>query len=229
MDYDEIIGRLGALSIPENVAGMARFGINAHNTLGIPVVKLRELARSIGRDHGLAARLFAAGIHESRILASMVDEPRLVTEMQMEEWVSAFDSWDVCDGCCNNLFVKTGFAEQKALQWSARPEEFVKRAGFVLMAVLAVHHKESPEALFRSFLVAVKRGAADERNFVKKAVNWALRQIGKRSMGLNILAVALAGELAESSARTARWIGRNAMKELESESVQRRLARKDPL
>jgi len=205
------------------VAGMARFGINPAGTLGVPVTDLRRLAKETGRDHDLAQRLWRSGIHEGRILASLVDVPELVPEEQMEEWASSFDSWDVCDVCCNNLFRLTRHACAKALEWSGRDEEFVKRAGFVLMAVLAVHDKKSGDDTFVGFLSAVEREADDGRNFVMKAVNWALRQIGKRNRNLNATAVETAGRLLDQGTRPARWIARDALRELQSAKTLQRI------
>jgi len=201
---------------------MASYGINAKDTLGVSMPKLRALAREAGRDHDLALGLWASGIHEARILASLVDEPRLVDEAQMERWVADFDSWDICDQVCGNLFDKTPFAFDKALAWAARDEEFVKRAGFALMAWLAVHDKLSSDDRFVPFLSAVVRGAVDERNYVKKAVNWALRQIGKRNAALNEAAVAAARKIQRLDSRAARWVAADALKELTGEAVQKR-------
>ena len=204
---------------------MARYGINAANTLGVSIPQLRSMAKRIGTDHALALELWASGIHEARILAALVDDPADVTEAQIERWARDFDSWDVCDGVCSNLFDRTSFAHAKAVQWSARREEFVKRAGFVLMAALAVHDKRSPDSRFREYLPLIEREAADERNFVKKAVNWALRQTGKRSPALNRAAIAAAKRIRKSDSKAARWIAADALRELESEAVQRRLKR----
>ncbi|MGW8251979.1 MAG: DNA alkylation repair protein, partial [Anaerolineales bacterium] len=176
-----ILERLRSMANPENVAGMERYGINTQNTLGISIYTLRPLAKEIGRDHGLALGLWDSGIHEARILACYIDDPQQVTEAQMERWALDFDSWDVCDQVCSSLFDHTPFAYQKALQWSERDEEFVKRAGFVLMAALSVHDKGAPDERFEQFFPGILREASDGRNYVKKAVNWALRQIGKRS------------------------------------------------
>ena len=161
MDCAQILQELTALADPENVAGMARFGINPHNTLGISVGTLRQMAKRAGKDHTLAAQLFTSGIHEARILATLVDDPRLVTEAQMEAWVADFDSWDTCDQCCSNLFIKTPLAYAKAIAWSGREEEFVKRAGFVLMAGLAVHDKRAGDEAFRQFLPLIRREAGN--------------------------------------------------------------------
>lgn len=193
---------------------MARFGINRHKALGISIPTLRAMAKRIGRDHALARQLWASGIHEARILASIIDEPDKVTSRQMERWVRDFDSWDVCDQCCGNLFDKTPFAYRKAAAWSRRREEFVKRAGFALMAALAVHDKETGDAAFVKFLRLIERAAADDRNFVKKAANWALRQIGKRNGQLRRDAIKTAREIQKIDSRAARWIAADALREL---------------
>jgi 3-methyladenine DNA glycosylase AlkD len=225
MQSKEILRRLEKLSNPKNVAGMARFGINPHKTYGISIPHLRRLAKEIGTDHRLAGQLWGSGIHEARILASLVDGPGFVSEAQMDKWVGDFDSWDVCDQCCINLFGRTKFAYRKAAQWSKRKEEFVKRAGFALMATLAVHDKDAPDETFVKFLPAIQRASTDERNFVKKAVNWALRQIGKRNRYLNRRAIEAAQELQALDSRAARWIGADARRELSSAAVQRKLLR----
>ena len=223
MTAEELMTELHSRANPAHLAGMTRFGINAHQTLGISIPEVRRLARLAGHDHALAAELWASGIHEARILAALVDHPRWVTEEQMEHWVGDFDSWDVCDQVCSNLFDRTPFAWDKAVTWSSRPEEFVKRAGFVLMAALAVHDKSAPDARFEAFLPIIAREAGDARNFVKKAVNWALRGIGKRSRKLNAQAVAAAQALALSDNKTARWVAADALRELTSAAVQARL------
>jgi 3-methyladenine DNA glycosylase AlkD len=209
-----VLRTLRAQADPANAAGMARYGINARHTLGVSIPVLRALAGSLGRDHALASALWDSGVHEARILAALVAEPARVTEAQMEAWVRSFDSWDVCDQVCSNCFDRTPFAYAKAVAWTRRPEEFVKRAGFVLMACLAVHDKQQADRTFLGFLPAIERESGDERNFVKKAVNWALRQIGKRSPSLRGPALELARELAASDDRTARWIGKDAAREL---------------
>jgi 3-methyladenine DNA glycosylase AlkD len=203
---------------------MARFGINPERALGVRVPDLRRLAGDLGRDHSLALSLWRTGVHEARILASMVDEPARVTERQMESWVRAFDSWDVCDQVCGNLFDRTAFAGQKAVVWAGRDEEFVKRAGFAIMAWRAFHDREATDSELVRLLLVIEREANDPRNFVKKAVSWALRQIGKRNRSLNRRAVVVAGRLAERpDSAPARWVGRDALRELTSDAVQQRL------
>ncbi len=221
--YEKVLGELKSLINPEAVAGMARFGINPGNTYGVSIPSLRKIAREVGTNHVLAQRLWSSGIHEARILASMIDIPENVTEEQMENWVKDFDSWDVCDQCCSNLFDKTEFACQKAVEWSKREEEFVKRAGFVLMAVLAVHDKKARDEEFLKFLPIIKRESTDDRNFVKKAVNWALRQIGKRNLDLNKKAIETAKEIQKMESKSSKWIASDAIRELTGEEIQKRL------
>ena len=224
MKYIEAMRRLKALSDPKAVEGMACYGINAENTLGVSIPNLRKLAKEAGKDHALAGELWESGVHEGRILAGMVDDPGVVTEEQMESWVSEFDSWDVCDQVCMNLFWLTPFAYDKCFEWSTRAEEFVKRAAFALMARLAWSDKSASDERIASFLPVIEAEACDERNFVKKAVNWALRQVGKRNPALNSLAIETAREIRALDSKAARWVASNALKELESEAVQRRLA-----
>lgn len=225
MTYENIIAEIQAQARPEAVEGMARFGINSHNTYGVSIPTLRAMAKRIGKhQHDLAQQLWLSGIHEARILACLIADPAQMTEAQMEQWVHDFDSWDVCDQCCNNLLDKTAWAYQKAIAWSAREEPFVKRAGFVLMATLSVHDKKANDTTFEQFLPIIQREATDERNFVKKAVNWALRQIGKRNVALNAKAIATAKQIHTIDAKSARWIASNALRELESEKVQAKLA-----
>ena len=223
MKYQEIMRELRSLKNPVNVAGMARFGINPKNTYGISVVHLRKLAKRAGKDHLLAQQLWASGIHEARILASMVDDAGQVTESQLEGWVREFDSWDVCDQCCGNLFDKTPYAYRKALQWSKRRDEFVKRAGFVLMAELAVHDKRARNAAFEQFLPVIRRESSDPRNFVRKAVSWALRGIGKRNRYLNTRAIETARAILPMDSRAARWVAADTLRELTGDAVQSRL------
>ena len=226
MTYPHILRTLKSYYTPENVAGLARFGIVTKKVYGVPAPALRKLAKQIGRDHDLARRLWATGILDARTLAALIDDPAQVTEEQMESWVAEFDNWAICDGCCSNLFDRTPFANRKAVEWSARKEEYVKRAAFSLMAALAVHDKQASDAAFRRFLPLIERASDDDRNFVKKAVNWALRQIGKRNLALNAKAIAAAERVRARGTRTARWIAADALRELRSEAVQKRLRAK---
>jgi 3-methyladenine DNA glycosylase AlkD len=217
MTIDQIIDHLHKLANPDNVAGMARYGIDVEGCLGVPMPALRKMARKIGCRHDLAEGLWQSGIHEARILAGLIGDPARVTDEQMERWVLEIHSWDICDQVCSNLFCRTGLAVEKAAAWSGRPEPFVKRAGFVLMASLAVHDKKAGDDLFASFLLLIAREASDDRNFVKKAVNWALRQIGKRNPSLNLLARETAFKIGEMDTRSARWIAADALRELTDE------------
>lgn len=224
MQLKEVIAELKSMGDPQAAAGMARYGIKADRALGISIPGLLGLAKNIGKNHKLAGELWSCGIHEARILACMIDDPQQVTEAQLERWVKAFDSWDVCDQCCNRLIRKTEFAHQKALIWAQRPEEFVKRAGFVLMAVLAVHDKDAADWQFDACFWLIKKEAVDGRHFVKKAVNWALRQIGKRNRSLNKKAITVAEEVEQFESKAARWVAGDALRELRSENVQKRLS-----
>lgn len=218
MDYDQLIARLKAMENHTNVEGMARFGINSKNTLGISVVTLRKIAREVGKDHALALKLWSSGIHEARILACLIADPKKVTPALMNRWVKNFDSWDVCDQCCMNLFDRTPYAYEKAKEWSVRKEEFVRRAAFALMACLAVHDKEASNRDFQRFFPLIKSSATDSRNYVKKAVNWALRQIGKRNAFLHREALRTAAEIAKIDSASARWIAADAIRELKSKT-----------
>jgi 3-methyladenine DNA glycosylase AlkD len=218
-----VLEELEGVADPSRKPGMAHVGINVERALGVSIPTLRALARRHRGDHPLALDLWRSGVHEARILASMVDDPAQVTAEQMEAWVVDFDSWDLCDQVCGNLFGATSFALRTARAWTRRPEEFVKRAGFVLIAERAVRDRTSPDRVYAASLPAIRRGAIDERNYVKKAVNWALRQIGKRSANLNALAIAEAEELLTLGSPSARWIARDALRELRSASVQARL------
>lgn len=203
---------------------MARFGINPDRALGVRIPDIRALAKELGTDHGLALSLWRTQVHEARILASMVADPQRVTERQMESWVRGIDSWDVCDQVCGNLFDRTPFARAKSIEWAGREQEFVKRASFAIMAWRAVHDRDAKDHDFLELLPIIEREASDPRNFVKKAVSWALRQIGKRNRALNRAAAAAAGRLAEDGASpAARWVGRDAFRELTSDAVRSRL------
>lgn len=214
---------LEGMADPSRLSGMARYGIATDRALGVTVTQLRAYARVLGRDHAMALGLWDTGIHEARMLATMVDEPAAVTEEQAEAWVRDVGSWDLCDGLCGNLLDRTGFAADKAVGWSARHEEFVKRAGFALMAWMAVHRKDMSDERFLAFLPLIHDGSTDERNYVKKAVSWALRQIGKRSLALNGPAIETARGIGSVDSRAARWIASDALRELSSEPVQARL------
>ncbi|MGK9475700.1 DNA alkylation repair protein [Melioribacter sp. OK-6-Me] len=198
----------------KNKTGMARYGINVEKAFGVSLNELRDIARRIGKNHELAKELWESGYHEARHLAVLIEELDKVTKKQMEKWVHDFDSWDLCDGTCIHLFRKTPFANDKINRWMKNDEEFVRRASFTLIATLALHDKKADDVTFINYLSDIKRYSYDERNFVKKAVNWALRQIGKRNINLNRLAVQIAQELKNSNTKSARWIGSDAYREL---------------
>lgn len=227
MDYKKIIAKLKSQRNPKNIAGMARFGISAKNTLGVSMPELRKMAKEIRQEfkadkkdaenrHKLALELWKSEIHEARILAGLIDEPALVSEKQINDWAQGFDSWDVCDQVCMNLFDKTEFAWEKPFELSKRKEEFIKRTGFALMAALAFHDKLADDKKFIKFFPVIKREATDERNFVRKAVNWALRQIGKRNKDLCREALKIAREIQKENPdnKTAKWIAGDAIREL---------------
>jgi len=222
----EALRKLRSLGEARNVTGMARFGIRAKKVYGVSKPKMDALAREIGRDRRLASQLWDSGIHDARILAGLIDEASQVTAAQMEKWVRKFDNWDVCDGTCCHLFVFCKPAWSKAVEWSRREEEFVKRAGFALMAYLAYRDKTAPDKKFLRLLGIVERKSGDARNFVRKAVNWALRQIGKRNLRLNRAAIRAAERIRKQNSRAARWIAADALRELRSVAVQARLRRR---
>lgn len=222
MTAEEIVRELRALGSAANVAGMARFGIASTNTLGVSVPALRAIARRAGRDHALARALWATGIHEARLVAAMVEEPGKVTPAQMDRWANAFDSWDVVDGVCG-LFVQTAYAREKIDAWSGHRREYVKRAAFTMIAYLALPGRKLPDDDVLPYLELIRREAGDERNFVKKAVNWALRGIGKRNRRCNGAAIATAEAIRSEGTRAGRWIAADALRELRGEAVQRRL------
>jgi 3-methyladenine DNA glycosylase AlkD len=213
-----LVAHLYSLRNDANVAGQARFGIVSRaEQLGLTLPVLRALARAHRRDHALALELWASGIHDARLLATLVENPKQITRAQMEQWVRAADNWALTDALAF-LFDRTEFAEEKALAWSERKGEFVKRAGFATMAGMAIHRKELPDEIFLRFLPVLAREATDERNFVKKAVNWALRQIGKRNAALRRAAIAEAKRIATLDSRAARWIAADALRELQKKA-----------
>ena len=209
-----------------NVEGMARFGIHAKQVYGVSKPMLDKVAREIGKNHELGMRLWNTGNHDARLLGVLISESQRVTSKQMEAWVKAFDNWDVCDGTCCHLFAAAAPAWEKALRWTRRKNEFEKRAGFALIAYLAVHDKASEDARFEPCLEAIEREAGDHRNFVRKAVNWALRNIGKRNISLHKEAIVCAERIREGGTRAGRWIAADALRELKSEAVQTRLKRR---
>jgi len=225
LNCEQIVLRLESMASPAGAKGMARYGIRSERVLGLSMGELREIAKELGKDHQLALCLWMAGFHESRLLAALVDDPSDVTEEQIESWAMDFDNWAVCDGVCNHLFRRTPFAHRKCMEWSSREEEYVKRASFALMAALAVHDKKARDEVFRSYLEIIERESSDDRVYVKKAINWALRQIGKRNPSLNKEAIQVAERIAAIDSSAARWVASDALRELKGERVQERLRR----
>lgn len=226
-DTQAVIAKLKSLENPINVAGMARFGITGNKVLGISMPVLRALAKELGKNHMLALELWKSGIHEAQILASIIADPKQATPELLEEWVKDFDSWDVCDQTCINFFVKVPGAREKIFAWSERPEEFVKRAGFALIACFANGHKNTPDQFYLDFLPLITQHVHDDRNFVKKAVNWALRGIGKRNLFLNQAARDAAQEIIQLPSKTARWIAADALRDIGRPEIIARLTAKE--
>jgi 3-methyladenine DNA glycosylase AlkD len=221
--FENVLEKLKKKARPDHLEGMARYGMTVEKRLGISIPELRLLAKEIRKDHRLALELWKTGIDEARILASMIGDYQKLTEVQMEDWVKDINSWDVCDQVCMNLFEKSPLAWKKIRDWSGREEEFVKRTAFSLIACLAWHDKKTEDEKFIALFPVIREGATDERNFVKKAVNWALRNMGKKNRNLNKEAIEVAKEIQRLDSKAARWIAADALKELESEAVQKRL------
>ena len=213
MDRDEVLGWLRKRGTQRTVDGMARYGIVAKHAFGVPMGALLSLSKRLGKDHALSLALWKSGWYEARLLAALVGDPQRVTRRQMDAWAASFENWGDCDTVCFKLFDKTPFAWEKARQWAASPREFVKRGGFVLMACLALHDKAASDKPFLALLPLIEKGARDERNFVSKGVNWALRSIGRRSRALNAAAMVVAQRLAASTEAAPRWVGKDALRE----------------
>ncbi len=230
MKIDEIIKKLESLENPVNIAGMKRFGITTKKAFGVSAPVLKDLAKDVKKQtedrHALALELWETGIHEARVIAYLIDDPKQVSSEQMDAWTADFDNWAICDGTCGHLFCRTEFAYEKVFQWSKRDEEFVKRAGIVLIAWLAVHDKKAADQRIAQFLPVLETHADDDRNFIKKAVNWSLRQIGKRNLNLNKLAVEAAERIKARNTKAGRWIAADALRELKSEKILERLQKK---
>ena len=224
---DQVMMALQSKAKPENLEGMARFAIVGDTRMGVSVPEMRKIAKSIGKNHQLALDLWDTGVPEAMIVAGMIADPDALTEQEMEDLVVDINSWDICDQVCMNLFEKTPLANKKIHDWSTRDEEFVKRAAYALIACLAWHDKEAGDEEFIEYFPIISAGATDERNFVKKAVNWGLRNIGKRNLNLNARAIEVAHQINQIDSRSARWIASNALRELESDKVQERLSKKE--
>ena len=226
MNVKDAVKKLKTLSSQEKRESNERFAIIGSRMLSVSVPDIRKLAKEVGKDHLLAQDLWKTGVHEARVLATMIDQPQHVTEKQMDSWIKDFDAWDICDHACCNLFDKTLFAYKKATEWTSREREYEKRAGFALIAYLAVHDKKAEDSKFIRLLPIIKREAGDNRNFVKKAVNWALREIGKRNPALNKEAIKVAKDIKLMDSKSAKWIASDALRELQGDAVQRRLKNK---
>ena len=224
-NLEVIIAELKTQSKPENLAGMKRYGINVDNALGLSMPVIRSLAKQIGTNHQLTLELWQTGIHDARILAGLVADPKQITDAQMESWVKDFDSWDVCDQVCGSVFEKSPLAWQKVAEWAVRDEEFVKRASFALLASLAWHDKKASDEKFIEAMPLIVQASTDNRNFVRKAVNWALRNIGKKNLVLNRHAIETAGIIQKLDSKAARWIAADALRELQSEAIKKRLVK----
>lgn len=228
MNRQALLARLQALGDAANVAGMARFGIVSATIYGVSIPNLRALAKELGRNHPLALELWAGGSREERILAAMVADPKQLTAQRMEDWVQGLDNWEVCDQCCMNLWEKSPLAWWLAPVWSEREPEFVRRAGFVLMARMAVSDKQAADQQFEALFPWIEAGADDPRNYVKKAISWALRQIGKRNLRLHPQAIAVARRIQARPSKSARWVANDVLRELLSGPVLRRLGQSSP-
>ncbi|MFH1835268.1 MAG: DNA alkylation repair protein [Methanobacteriota archaeon] len=223
MKFEDILSELERLRDPSNIEGMKRFGITPDHTFGVRLPDLRRIAKEAGRDHELALKLWAKDTRETRILAAMIAEPKKTSSELMDSWASEFAYWEICDQCCMNLFWLTPIAYEKACEWSESDEEYVKRAGFALVAVLAWKDKLVLDEKLEEFFPYIKQGSIDERPIVKKAVNWALRQIGKRNRALNSKAIKLAREIELIDSKASRWVAGDALRELCGDAVQKRL------
>lgn len=218
MTVNEVISEMKLLATPDHFAKLAHFGIRDDKALGVKIPLLRQLAKKLGKNHELALELWSTEIHEARLLATMIDDPELVTVQQFEDWVKDFNSWDICDQCCG-LLAETPFALDKIKEYSSANEEFVKRTAFVLMCALVVRKKKSTETFFLPFFDLIEREASDDRNFVRKAVNWALRQIGKRNEALRLKAIESGERILAQGTKSARWIASDALRELRNEKI----------
>ncbi len=226
MDKNEVLAWLKRRGTRRNVEGLARYGIQAKHPLGVPMGTLQSLSKRLGKNHALALALWKSGWYEARLLAALVDDPQRVTRKQMDAWAAGFENWGDCDTVCFTLFDRTPFAWEKVRRWAASPREFVKRAAFALLASLALHDQTASDAQFRALLPVIEKGARDHRNFVKKGVSWALRSVGRRSLALNAAALTVARRLAQAKEAAPRWVGKDALRDLERPKVRARLARR---
>jgi len=230
MRVTEIVKHLSSLGSVKNVEGMSHFGITTTKSFGVPTPVLKQFAREVKKQaevrHALAQELWETGIYDARAVAFLIDDPKQVTKKQMDAWAMDFDNWATVDGTCGYLFCLTPFAYEKAVEWAGKKPEFLKRAGFSLMAYLAVHDKKADDTELAAFLPLIEKHSDDDRNFVRKAVNWALRQIGKRNLELNKQALEAANRIKLQNTKPARWIAADAIRELTSQAVIERLEKK---
>jgi len=222
-DFSQILRTFKTHGSRKNVLGMSRFGIISKKAYGLSAPVLHRLARKYRRNHELALQLWKTGIHDARILAALIDDPRQVTKRQMEQWVRQFDNWAVCDTTVGKLFSRVPGAFETAVRWSRNRREFIKRAGYAMMAYLTIRQKEAENTKFIRLFPHLQRGSVDGRNYVKKSVNWAIRQIGKKNANLNRAAIRFAKKLHSMNVPSARWIASDALRELTSSAVQKRL------
>ena len=223
MRFEDVMEKLYSMRNIKNVEGMARFGIISEKNLGISVTTIRNFARKIGKDHNLALKLWNTGIRDARMVAACIDDPKIVIKEQMEKWVKDFNSWDLCDHTCGHLFDKTPYAYEKAKEWTNRSEEFQKRAGFALIAWLSVHDKKKDDSIFEQFFPLIIKQSTDDRNYVKKSVSWALKNIGKRNLNLNKKAIEVAKIIKKIDSNPAKWIASDVIRDLNSISTKKRL------
>ncbi|MFA5859796.1 MAG: DNA alkylation repair protein [Elusimicrobiota bacterium] len=223
---EQVMKLLKSNAQPDQIAAMARFGLTGENRLGVSMPNLRKLGKSVGKNHGLALKLWDTGIPDAMILAALIENPAEVTESQADRWVNCFAAWDVCDQVCSTVFDKVSFAEKKVYEWSRREEEFVKRAAYSLIAYIACHDKKSTDEKFIQYFGIIKSGSEDNRNYVKKAVSWALRQIGKRNLRLNKLAIDCAKEIQKTECKGPRWVASDVLRELTNEKILARMKNK---
>ncbi len=225
-NLDEVLQTLHNLADPSQLEGMARFGMTTRSRLGLSMPQLRGLAKKIGINHPLALELWQTGLAEARILAGMTADPRQLTPEQADAWVQDLDSWDVCDQLCMNLLERVPYRVERINQWAAQDAEFVRRAAFALIACLAWHDRQAPDSFFTGLFPLIEQAAADPRNYVRKAVSWALRNIGKRNRYLNEQAVQLAEQIGQQETRSARWIAADVLRELQDEKTRARLQKR---
>jgi len=226
MTVQEVLSSLRSKGSKKNVEGMARYGIVSPKAFGVSAGNLKSIARRIGKDHALALKLWKSGWYDARALCAFIADPKKVTPALMNRWAKDFDNWAITDGLCIHVFRRTPHAHAMVKAWTGRKREFEKRAGFSMIATLAVHDKDAPDKTFVSYLRVIEKHSTDHRNGVKKAVNWALRQIGKRNASLYKRAVVVAERLEKSTDPTARWVAKDALREFRNLKIMARVLRR---